>query len=453
VNIFNGYLDLSPEEDEKVWYGWVQNLIDQALGKFPKSGKLHLLSAFVHHVKLKNTFKALHELEITETVNRRAEEDFMAFYYKMVMEHEIIENNQREKEAKGTEFSRIMAFHEGFTELEGLLSEAISHYLDFWSELLETSPHITRLYHSGSRVVDSTDVIMEKYANLMAINPSHIRLHRAYGDYTKIVIPDSNESTKAFEKLDHETTTLITKHQIDTHELGYIEEDQDRFVIISASHKTMGIMTDIGSAISEKLGYTKAELLNRNVSVLMPKIFAEVHDQLLTAYLLNTSEKSHDPHRNKIVFPADKNGYLIPCNVVVYILPTLKEGIRLAGFLREVDDLRDDFNEGIVGERTKKRACYLIINTDTQLIQGVSRSCWDIFGISCNFVEGNEGAGDVVVTDLLREFGGLDMTKLKSEEGIETVLDTSKLSQYHFISEQALREEEASEGEEQESSR
>jgi hypothetical protein len=84
----------------------------------------------------------------------------------------------------------------------------------------------------------------------------------------------------------------------------------------------------------------------------------------------------------------------------------------------------------------------------------VSRSCWDIFGISCNFVEGNEGSGEVGVTDLFGEFGRLDMMKLKSEEGIETALDTTKLSQYHFISEQALREDdENSEEEEQESSR
>ncbi len=452
--------DLSPEEDEKLWYGWVKNLIEHALEKFPKSGKLHLLSAFIHYEKMKNTFKALHELETTLTVNRRAEEDFTAFYYKVLMEHEIIESDHREKEAKGTEFSRIMAFHEGFTELEGLLSEAISHYIDFWGELLEAAPHVTRLYNFGSQVVDSTDIIMEKYANLIAINPSHIRLHQAYGDFTKIVIPDSNESTKAFEKLDNETTTIITKHQIDTHELRYIEEDQDRFVIISGNHKTMGIMTDVGARIIEKLGYTKSEILNRNVSVLMPRVFAEVHDQLLTTYLLNASEKSHDPHINKIVFPADKSGYLVPCNVVVYILPTLKEGIRLAGFLRELDEMRDDFGEGLIGETSmKKAACYMIINTDTQLIQGVSKSCWDTFGISCNFVEGNEGSGEVGITDLFGEFGGVDLAKLKSDEGVETTIDTSKLSQYHFISEQALREEDnegdenSEEREEQESSR
>ena len=447
--------DLSPEEDEKLWYSWVHDLIEHGLEKFPKSSKLHLLSAFVQYEKLKNTFKALHEIEITESLNKIAEEDFTCFYYKMLMEQEIIENDDKEKETTGSEFSRIMAFNEGFTEFERLLSEAINVYIDFWSELLEASPHITRLYSFGAHVVDSTDKIMEKYADLIAINPGHIRLHQAYGDFTKVVLPDSNESTKAFEKLDNETTTLMTKHQIDTYALRYIEEDQDRFVIVSGNHKNMGIITDIGTNIPKMFGYSKAELLNRNISVLMPRVFAEVHDQLLKAYLLNTSEKSHDSHRNRVVFPCDKSGYLVPCNAVIYILPTLNEGIRLAGFLRELDDLRDDFNEGIIGETTKKRACYLIINTDTQLIQGVSRSCWDTFGISCNFVEGNEGAGDVGVTDLFGEFGGLDMMKLKSEDGVETVLDTSKLSQYHFISEQAFREEvsQENEDEEQESSR
>ncbi|RZK24531.1 MAG: PAS domain S-box protein [Flavobacterium sp.] len=446
--------DLSTEEDEKLWYGWVQDLIDDGLEKFPRSSRLHLLSVFVQYAKLKNTFKALTEIEVIESMSRISQEDFACFYYKTLIEQEIVDNDETEKEFKGTEFSKVMAFHEGFTELQVLLSEAIAYYIDFWSELLESSPQVTRLYSYGAQVVNNTDLIMEKYTNLNAINPNHIRLHQVYGDFVKIAIPESNESTKAFEKLADETHILMTRHQIDTNDAGNIEDDQGRFIILSGSHKNMGVITDIGPTIPEMCGYSKAELIGRNVSMMMPKIFGEVHDRLLRTYLLNTSETVHDPHRDKAIYVLNKDGYVIPCDITVYILPSLREGIRLAGFLHEIDapdTQKDDFNEGII-EQVNKAPYYILFNADTHLLQGVSYNCWRSFGISSRLVEGNEVAGDVGIEDLFKEFGRLDQEKLKSEQGIETVLDTSKLGQYHFLEEQALREVEENNNEEDEGS-
>jgi len=305
---------------------------------------------------------------------------------------------------------------------------------------LEATPYITRLYTYGSQIVDFTDTIMEKYVDLNSINQNHIRLHQAYGDFTKIVLPDSNESIKAFEKLANETTIMVTRQQLDTYDLRNIEDDHGRFIIINGSYKKMGTITDVGSTISEMFGYSKAELMNRNVSSMMPRIFAEVHDRLLSGFLMNASEQRHDPHRDKIVYVLNKNGYVVPCNIGIYILPSLKEGIRLAGFFREVDaGLQEN---GFDEDATQKMPYYIVYDADTHLIQGVSQNCWISFGISSRLVEGNEGVGDVGIGDLFTEFGRIEIEKLRSEEGIETVLDTSKLDQYHFISDQALKEDE-----------
>jgi len=279
---------------------------------------------------------------------------------------------------------------------------------------------------------------MDKYIYLNSINQNHIRLHQAYGDFTKIVLPDSNESIKAFEKLANETTIMVTRQQLDTYDLRNIEDDHGRFIIINGSYKKMGVITDVGSTIPEMFGYSKTELINRNVSSMMPKIFAEVHDRLLSGFLMNASEQRHDPHRNKIVYVLNKNGYVVPCNVGIYILPSLKEGIRLAGFFTEVDAVlqENSFNE----ESGNKMPYYIVYDADTHLIQGVSQNCWMSFGISSRLVEGNEGVGDIGIDDLFTGFGGIDLEKLRSEEGLEAVLDTSKLDQYQFISEQGLRE-------------
>jgi hypothetical protein len=40
--------------------------MSDTLDKFPKCPRLHLLNAYIHHEKLKNKFKALFELMLTE---------------------------------------------------------------------------------------------------------------------------------------------------------------------------------------------------------------------------------------------------------------------------------------------------------------------------------------------------------------------------------------------------
>jgi len=419
-------------------------LIEDALEKFPKSVKLHLLSGFVQHVKLKNTFKALYEIEIAESLNKTAEEDFTCFSYKCLIESEIVENDEKEKETRENEWSKVMVFHEGFTELKQLFSQTITSYIDFWSELLEPSPYIARLFHSGSQVVDQTDLILEKYEYLDSINPNHIRLHQAYGDFTKIALPESNESIKAFDKLANESTFVLNRHQFDTNN-DSIENDLGRFVIICGSEKNLGMITDIGPEIPQMFGYCKNELVNRSVNILMPKVFAEVHDRILNVYLSENSEKTHNPHKNRIIFPLNKDGYIIPCQVLVYVLPSLREGIRLAAFLQEIDvvNQNDDFDEGVKG--MKKTPYYIIFDADTQLLQGVSQNCWKSFGISSRLVEGNEGIGDVGIEDLFPDFGKLDLDKLRCEEGVEVVLNTSNLAQYNFISEKEIENEDEDE--------
>ncbi len=48
------------------WYLFLNSVLNEGLEKFPKSARLHLLHAHIQHEKLKNKFKALFELMITE---------------------------------------------------------------------------------------------------------------------------------------------------------------------------------------------------------------------------------------------------------------------------------------------------------------------------------------------------------------------------------------------------
>lgn len=56
--------------------------MSDSLEKFQKSPKLHILNSYLQHEKLKNKFKALFELMITEENKPNIQEEFSIYRYK-----------------------------------------------------------------------------------------------------------------------------------------------------------------------------------------------------------------------------------------------------------------------------------------------------------------------------------------------------------------------------------
>ena len=64
------------------WYLFVKTIIQESLEKFKKSTKLHILYAYIQHEKLKNKFKALNEIMISEECRTNISEEFALYRFK-----------------------------------------------------------------------------------------------------------------------------------------------------------------------------------------------------------------------------------------------------------------------------------------------------------------------------------------------------------------------------------
>ena len=56
-------------------------------------------------------------------------------------------------------------------------------------------------------------------------------------------------------------------------------------IFISAEDDSFGIITNINLQAAGLLGYTKMEVMNRNVKIVMPQLYAKYHDFFLENYL------------------------------------------------------------------------------------------------------------------------------------------------------------------------
>jgi len=57
-------------------YTLIKSILQDGLERFPKCARLHLVTAFLLHEKMKNKFKAIYELMITEESKPNLMEEF-----------------------------------------------------------------------------------------------------------------------------------------------------------------------------------------------------------------------------------------------------------------------------------------------------------------------------------------------------------------------------------------
>jgi PAS domain S-box-containing protein len=111
----------------------------------------------------------------------------------------------------------------------------------------------------------------------------------------------------------------------------YSENSQTALVVISGNEGEIGTIVHTNNLIKNLLGYKRAELLDRNVSIIMPKIFGDGHNAILSRFI---SASESTVNGNERTVPAlQKDGYMLPVTALTKALPNLSNGIQIVGYL------------------------------------------------------------------------------------------------------------------------
>lgn len=69
----------------------------------------------------------------------------------------------------------------------------------------------------------------------------------------------------------------------------------------------------------------------------MPKIYSDYHDKFMNNFLDTSQSKVLGLER--LVLALNKEGFIVPCTLMIQVLPNLKEGISIVGFLKDIDEM------------------------------------------------------------------------------------------------------------------
>ena len=419
------------EPPEKLWYTWIKHIISDLLdSKFPKSTRLHMLYAYVQREKLHNKFKALYEMMITEENKPNMEEEFSIFSYKNVIEEEMIENDARNSESKGVDVNVIVDFQNKFVDFQAAVENDVDLHLEFWRELLENNPDIQKLQSLGAKITHSFEQTSGEFKKLNDINPNHIKMLQIYGNYLKDIVNDDVEGQRTLEKAEYvDKSSAVNKQFIDNDHLKYGENSNTCILTVSGNLANLGIIKNVNNEITRILGFSKPDLIGQNISRIIPKVMGDLHDGFMRNYFETSDPKVVGLER--MVFPLDKDGYIVPCSLMIKVLPNLDEGIRLVGFLKDVDK-DGTFAKGSEFE-TEERVHHIMYSGDTGAIHGITHSCKRSFGIPSSLVSGASATNDFTMDIIFPDLASHSIEDLKNPSGVVTTLDTSSLQQNYLL--------------------
>lgn len=426
--------DILKEDDvvdkTRQWYLFIKTLIVDALERFPKSGRLHMLYAFIQHEKLKNRYKALFEMMITEESKPNIQEEFSIYRHKDIIEEEMIENDMRNTETKGLDVNIIVHFQNKFVIFQNNVERAVNLHLDFWRELMEDSPDIHKLQSLGSKITNQVEVTTDQFKKLNQINPNHIKCLVIYGNFLKDIVNDDQEGLRIIEKAEYvDKSAMVNKQFIDNDRLKYGENSNTCIFTCSGNFNEMGVVKNVNNEITRVFGLSKAEIMENNISVIMPKVIADSHDSFMMNYFETSESKIIGAER--LVFPMTKAGYLVPCTLMVKILPNLEEGIKIVGFLKDIETgtsyMKNDFD-------TEEKVHYIMYGGENELVHGITASCFSSFGIPSSLVYGNNSIHNELSIDaIIPELAEQNFDDLKSPSGVIITIDTTNLQQEYML--------------------
>ena len=149
------------------------------------------------------------------------------------------------------------------------------------------------------------------------------------------------------------------------------ENSASAIVIISATSSRIGTVIHANEDIETVLGFKRQELIGRNVTQIIPRPIAKVHDKLVQRYFETAKPNVIEIKRNLLA--SNKEGYLKEIELIVKVFPQVNEKIVFVGFIQRHDRFED--MEHVKPEFEKLDKNYILTDVDgniTNVTEGLN---------------------------------------------------------------------------------
>ncbi|KAL4512711.1 hypothetical protein ABPG72_020548, partial [Tetrahymena utriculariae] len=294
-------------------------IFNNNIQKFGGSNQIRLLFTLFLLDTIQNKDQALIHISFLLINQPSLEEQFFAYRLK-----KVIMQIQNHKDYKKLEFSSELNIDEYSNKFKKLLNTAIQNYIQFLQELLENSPQAENLLKKGNQLNQQFELIQNQFDHLSQQKNLNQHTFHCYKIFSINVLEDKEH----FQALQKQIIDQNEQQGGKEAEEGNIQEDEiytQGIVVISSQEENFANIIEFNSELLKIIGFTKSQVLLKNISFLIPKIWQQYHDQFIDLFLASGQKKIIGQQRD--MFIKCRQDYSLPIKINIKTIPSHSQGL------------------------------------------------------------------------------------------------------------------------------
>jgi PAS domain S-box-containing protein len=283
----------------------------------------------------------------------------------------MFENSKNSRNpAGGIDAVNELTTENSLREIRLSIEKSSSLHIEFWSQLSEDTPDLGKLYEVGTLMMYVDSLLEDTWKRILKMNidvPPNLMM--VYSRYLVDILYDKERADEVLERLKNFYSVNVDRGKI-TNNINDFPNESTALISISAEDLTFARIIGLNMSASKMFGYSKSELINRKVNMIMPNIFAKQHDFFLETYL--STFESRLLNRERPIFGKSKNGYMFPFVIYVRFVPSFIHGTQFFGVMRQ--------------EKIFKTVGFMIVDGQSLEIENITSNFMSMFRIDLNFI-------------------------------------------------------------------
>ncbi len=314
--------------------------------------------------------KYVHSLIEISNVNKN-NLPFYFQYYLYYSKNDLLDSNknkeifQREIDVNYKKILEYNRYYEKFLKIIKITSELS---VNFWSEM-KKNIFQPKIFENRGYTISKNTTKLEKYSKLILANNSNdIRTLKIYGTFLNHVLKLQDESKGYMDKAFLQIVMNDDTDNINNHSLNltnFFDNQLDSsIIVVNGNKENIGRVEYVNYYFTNLFGFSKKEIVGKNVSTIMPTNIGKYHNQFMLNFYTTTKTKFLNKTRREIGLNKEK--LIHPIMIYVKIFPCIEEGISYIGLIKKTT-----FSNITKGSRQIRRSTnigFIMTTVDNKLI-------------------------------------------------------------------------------------
>lgn len=311
----------------------IQSIFQECISRHPESNFLRLSYALFLIERVNNFMIAFAELEKVENNYPNLLCQCLIYQYRKAIKQELLKRKHEDMDEAN--ITALLAYENYYASFREMIEKVAILHVQFWETLLEESPNQQRLEKMGHKILHICKEIEIYWEKMQILNCESLKAMKIYSLFMSDIIQDNESSSLIIERFKSMSARKQSRQALSKHSmtLSDVSLESTPCVCISGQLQNIGKINQCNATFCRLFCCNRRELIGKSINKFMPNIFAEFHNEILSANAtaILRGESNNSLIKEKHIFGKSQNGYIFPALLRITSTPSLLNDFNFIG--------------------------------------------------------------------------------------------------------------------------